>query len=66
MKALFHCTHCKADTIHIIVSSQIVDRNFYTKLKCEVCDEPPFNWISETGDIKASHIYFTLNKKPPS
>lgn len=63
MKALFHCSHCKKDTVHVVVSTQIIGSNFHTKLKCEDCDEPPFNWIEETTGLKASQIYLTMNKK---
>lgn len=62
MKALFLCTHCSKDTIHIVVTSKVIARNFHIKLKCEDCDTPPFTWVVETSSIKGQMIHKSLNK----
>jgi hypothetical protein len=62
MKALFICTNCSQDTVHIVVSSKIINSNYHIKLKCEICDTPPVTWVTEKTCVKGTMIHKSLNK----
>lgn len=62
MKSLTFCSRCKKDTIHIVVDSKVVYRNYHVRFKCCSCDEPPFTQIGDKDNIKLEMIHKSLNK----
>ena len=60
----FICTNhaCKKQTLHAVINANKEGDNYVITLKCTLCSEPHFKWISDTEDAKIAYEKF--NKRP--